>query len=168
MTRKHASMHHRCALARKQSGAALYVALIVLILLALIGVVGMQVAGLQERMAANYQAVNIAFENAEGLVRDVECRLEGRPGCGSPVAVDLNCSAEFDAGAWAASQGLASAPALNVRRIDSCIGISAAHTGTGPVRDIDAVYQITVYATDAVAPLRPATSASVIETIYKH
>lgn len=152
----------------RQGGAALYVALIMLILLALIGVVGMQVAGLQERMSANYQAVNIAFQNAEGLVREIECRLEGRPGCGTPVPVDFNCSAEFDAGGWAASQGLASAPATNVRRIDSCIGISAAHTGTGPLRDIDAVYQITVYATDAESPSRPASSASVIETIYKH
>lgn len=151
-----------------QRGAALYVALIMLILLALIGVIGMQVAGMQERMSANYQAVNIAFQNAEGLIREVECRLEGRPGCPASVDVDINCSAPFDAGAWAAGQDLASAPAINVRRIDSCIGTSAAHVGTGPVRDIDAVYQITVYATDAESPSRPATSASVIETIYKH
>ena len=41
------------ALQSRQSGAALYVALIMLILLALIGIVAMQVAGLQERMSAN-------------------------------------------------------------------------------------------------------------------
>lgn len=158
-------------LRNRQGGAALYVALIMLVLLALIGVIGMQVAGMQERMASNYQAVNIAFQHAEGLVREVECTLEGRPGCAVALDVDLNCSLPFDAGAWATDQGLATSPAINVRRIDSCIGISDATVGHAPVREIDAVYQITVYASDAVtdgAVTRPASSAAVIETIYKH
>ena len=43
----------RLAARSRQEGAALYVALMILVLLALIGIVGMQVAGLQERMAAN-------------------------------------------------------------------------------------------------------------------
>ena len=156
---------------RNQRGAVLYISLIMLVLLALIGVIGMQVSGMQERMSANYQAVNLAFQGAEGLVREIECTLEGRTGCDTVLDVDLNCSLPFDAGAWAQDQGLATSPAFKVRRIDSCIGVSAATTGTGPVRDIDAVYQITAYASDAndeVVPARPATSASVIETIYKH
>lgn len=152
---------------RKQQGAVLYVALIMLILLALIGVVGMQVSGMQERMSANYQAVNLAFESAEGLAREIECSLEGRPGCTEVVDVDFNCWAPFDTGAWAAEQGLATSPAYNVRRIDECAGLSELER-TGPVRDIDALYQITVYSSDANPPLRSATSASVIETIYKH
>jgi type IV pilus assembly protein PilX len=49
----------------QQRGAVLYVALIMLILLALLGVVGMQVAGMQERMAANYRAANMAFQASE-------------------------------------------------------------------------------------------------------
>lgn len=157
--------------ARRQAGAVLYIALIMLVLLALIGTIGMQVSGMQERMSANYQAVNLAFEAAEGLVREVECTLEGHTGCDMSLDVDMNCSIPFDAGEWAESQGLATSPATNIRRIDSCIGISSATTGSGPVRDIDAVYQITAYASDAdddAVPARPATSASVIETIYKH
>ena len=152
---------------RNQQGAVLYVALIMLILLALIGVVGMQVSGMQERMSANYQAVNLAFENAEGLAREIECSLEGRPGCDQVFTVDFNCWAPFDTGAWAAGQGLATSPAYNIRRIDECTGTSRLEEG-GPVSDIDAVYQITAYASDANPPLRSATSASVIETIYKH
>ncbi|MCM5640131.1 PilX N-terminal domain-containing pilus assembly protein, partial [Xanthomonas hortorum] len=48
----------RGALRRRytQSGAVLYVALIMLILLALLGIAGMQVTGLQERMAFNYRS----------------------------------------------------------------------------------------------------------------
>ena len=39
----------------RQRGAVLYVALIMLLLLAMIGVVGLQVTGLQERMSSNYR-----------------------------------------------------------------------------------------------------------------
>ena len=52
----------RLAARSRQEGAALYVALMFLVLLALIGIVGMQVAGIQERMAANYMATNQAFQ----------------------------------------------------------------------------------------------------------
>lgn len=54
----------------REKGAVLYVALIILVLLALIGIAGIQVSGMQEKMASNYRAVNRAFEEAEGTVRD--------------------------------------------------------------------------------------------------
>ncbi len=54
----------------------LYVALIMLLLLALIGIAGMQVAGMQEKMASNYRAVNRSFQNAEGVVRNAERAAE--------------------------------------------------------------------------------------------
>jgi len=57
---------------RHQQGAVLYVALIMLILLALLGIAGMQVAGMQEKMASNYRAVNRSFQNTEGVVRTAE------------------------------------------------------------------------------------------------
>lgn len=151
----------------RQRGAALYVALIMLVLLALIGIVGMQVSGMQERMSANYQAVNLAFQQAEGLVRQVECTLDKRPDCAHPVDIVMNCEAPFDVGEWVESQNLSSAPAASVRRIDSCIGVSDSEMG-GPVSELDAVYQITVYATDANVPGKDPTSVSVVETIFKH
>ena len=64
------------ASSRSQRGAVLYVALIILILLTLIGIVGMQVATMQERMSSNYLAANQAFQRAEGGVRPRA--LEGR------------------------------------------------------------------------------------------
>ena len=60
----------------RQQGAVLYVALIMLVLLALLGVIGMQVAGMQERMAAGYRATSMAFQNADLPAR----RAPGRPG----------------------------------------------------------------------------------------
>ena len=47
-----------------------------LILLALLGIAGMQVAGMQEKMAANYRAANRAFQNSEGVVRAAERTVE--------------------------------------------------------------------------------------------
>ena len=69
----------RLAARSRQEGAALYVALMILVLLALIGIVGMQVAGLQERMAANYLATNQAFQAAEADVGP-PATLGGLPG----------------------------------------------------------------------------------------
>ena len=60
----------------QQSGAVLYVALIMLILMALIGIVGLQVTGLQERMSANYRAANLAFQRTEDRAREVERSIQ--------------------------------------------------------------------------------------------
>lgn len=60
-------MHYstRIAFPRKQAGAVLFVALVMLILLTLIGVTGMQVTMLQERMSGNFRAQQQAFERSE-------------------------------------------------------------------------------------------------------
>ena len=47
-----------------------------LVLLALIGIVALQVASLQERMSSNYQSTNLAFQNAEAGVRERELELD--------------------------------------------------------------------------------------------
>lgn len=53
---------------RHQSGAALIVSLIVLLVLTLIGVAGMNTSVMQERMAVNSQNSNRAFQAAESTV----------------------------------------------------------------------------------------------------
>src|SRR5690606_33616933 len=50
---------------RRPRGAVLFIALIMLILLTLIGVTGMQVTLLQERMSGNFRAQHQSFERAE-------------------------------------------------------------------------------------------------------
>lgn len=68
----------------RQSGAALLVALIILLVLTLLGLTSSQVGVLQERMAGNVQDSNLAFQRAEETLRDIERRLrelaEGRSG----------------------------------------------------------------------------------------
>ncbi len=63
----------------QQRGAVLYVALIMLILLALLGIAGMQVAGLQERMAANYRAANRASRTPRAWSAQPNAPWKGSP-----------------------------------------------------------------------------------------
>jgi type IV pilus assembly protein PilX len=155
----------------RQRGAALYVALIMLILLALMGIVGMQVAGLQERMAANYLGMNVAFQEAEASARLRECFVEGvvnRTGTCSGGAVDINqiCDDGFDATNWAAqmSTDVPQENRVSIRAIGPCIsGNSGLGQGKGPVsEDPNPVYQITVYSTNPAA-----TANAAIDTVFR-
>lgn len=154
-----------------QRGAVLYVALMMLILLALLGIVGMQVAGLQERMAANYLGVNQAFQAAEAGVRLRECFIEGvvnRDGaCAAGVApIQQLCDDGFDASEWAAqlSTLVPQADRTSIREIGQCIsGNASLDMGTGPVsEDPNRVFQVTVYATNPAA-----TANAAVDTIFR-
>jgi len=156
---------------RHQSGAVLYVALIVLILLALLGIAGMQVTGLQEKMSANYRNTNLAFQNAEADVRRRECFIEGvvnRNGTcsGASAPIAEICDNGFDATTWAQTMAMDTpiTDRVSLRSIGPCIsGNSSTDQGTGPINeDPNPVYQVTIYATS------PAASAdAAVDTIFR-
>lgn len=54
----------------RQRGAALFVAMIMLILLTLLAVAASQVSLLQERMSGSFRAQNLAFQRSEGAVAE--------------------------------------------------------------------------------------------------
>lgn len=164
--------------AAKQRGAVLYIALIMLVLLTLLGLVAMQVAGMQERMAANYYSVQRAFQNAEALLRKAECNIEDTENHASlrcehvlsSVAISYNCDDGFDPGSWLSQRGLAGGPALNVRKIDQCVaGESTIAMGVGPLGEASPIstYQITGYDTDAGEADASPTSAAAIDTVFR-
>ncbi|MGY6587094.1 MAG: pilus assembly PilX family protein [Wenzhouxiangella sp.] len=62
-------------LSRGQRGSALLVALIFLLILTLLGLAAANTSIMQERMASNVSEYNIAFQNAEAVLREVEFRL---------------------------------------------------------------------------------------------
>ncbi len=146
---------------RQQSGAVLYIALIMLILLSLIGVIGLQIAGLQERMSSNYQATNLAFQNAEFSVREQERELDADLLAGnSPVTnmPSIDCTTAFNPQTW-------TDPANpHVRRLDECFSLTGVDMTSIPEEErTDQIYQITVFRRDRV--LDP-TSEAVINTVY--
>lgn len=164
-------MHHPPR-SRSQRGAVLYIALIMLVLLALLGIVGMQVAGLQERMSSNYRSVNLAFQETEALARSAECSLEDMinrtttPGCTALAPADIqSCDTGFDPGAWAAARTFAQGGAVNARLIGPCIsGNSTLDLGGAVNEDPNPIYQVTAYRVDD--PANP-TAQAVIDTIFR-
>lgn len=147
------------ALQSRQSGAALYVALIMLILLALIGIVAMQVAGLQERMSANYQATSAAFQNAEGVARTQEAQLKSTVLSGLAPSTNVpptDCLTSHDAAGWTSSTPY-------VRRLDLCFSWGGMDYPSDESERTDQIYQVTAFASD-----RPiaASSEAVVDTVF--
>ncbi len=60
---------------QRQSGFALIVGLVVLVLLTLIMLMALRMASLEERMAGNLRNENIAFQAAESALREAEARI---------------------------------------------------------------------------------------------
>jgi type IV pilus assembly protein PilX len=147
---------------RGQHGAVLYVALIMLLLMALLGLVGMQVATMQERMASNYRQHDQAFQNAEAAVRLKEAALKASA---SAVTVDSS-SCTFDVLAWAISQGTTAATHVRLLRCDIATG-SASNLGQ-KVTTTSGVgsgtpYEITALAGDTSSD---PTATATVQTVY--
>lgn len=156
----------------RQRGAALYVALMMLILLSLIGVAALQVTGLQERMSANYRATNMALQNAEALTRERELDIDRQVNSGGKenlVVDEPFCTNAFDPTGWAAKMNFVkpTPKPSHTRRIDECVaGNSSSAMGTGPVTEnTNLIFQITAYATDRASASNPSSDA-VIDTIF--
>lgn len=160
---------------RRQRGAVLYVALIMLVLISLLGIAAIQVSGLQERMAANYRNTNLAFQNAEDSVSTAECYLDSvvnrrAPGACTPASTEIEtiCETDFDATGWAWKRAMASAPAdsVSMRSIGQCVsGQSGIGMGREAERggDPNPIYQVTVYATDLA---NNPTADAAIDTVF--
>lgn len=69
---------------KQQSGAVLFISLIMLLLLTLIGATGTQVTSLEEKMAGNMRDRNLAFQSAESALRAGEALTVA-------AAVTLSC-----------------------------------------------------------------------------
>lgn len=156
-----------------QQGAVLYVALIMLLLLALLGIAGMRVTTLQERMSANYRSENLAFQNAEALVRTTECSLENQvnrtvnPGCVPTNAPVESCDTAFNAAAWVDETPNQRSKKIHVRLISPCIsGFSSIALGQAKNEDSNPVYEISAYNTDGSPD--PVTAAdAAVDTILR-
>lgn len=164
--KRHARLWQPISTARAQRGAVLYVSLVLLILLALIGVAGMQVSGMQERMSSAYRATNLAFQNAEAVARKKEAEISTALGpdsaSGSFVSDQELCSAGFDPAAWAEDLGDSVTDSVRTRRIDQCSPGGSLSMGQRPLsEDTNLVYQISAYSTDT-----SASAQAVIDTVF--
>ena len=143
---------------RRQRGAVLYVALIMLILLALIGIVGMQVATLQERMSANYVATNMAFQNTEEDVRTREVDITA-----GGFFENENCAAPFDSKSWA--NAVTAASEVRTRNIGICTGECGAGGGGDISESLCNMYRTTAFSRDRDS-VAASSSLAAIDTIF--
>ena len=152
---------------RRQQGAALYVALIFLIIMALLGVTGMQVAAMQERMSSSYQATNIAFQRAEAAVRNAETIIRADPAL---VRLDEECGG-YDAQRYGTQAAIASEradaqdPPARIVNIDACVpGNDIGVYGGAPASEkVFSTYRITAYRGDRAGG---PSSDAVVDTIF--
>jgi len=149
-----------------QRGVVLYVAMIMLLLLTLIGVAAMQVVTLQQRMATNYNDFALAFQRAEGVLRQGEFVLQ-RSHDTNELRTETYCM--NDSSSWANTIEPNAAPSAQVRKIigGACIGsraIDPTEEGGIPAPgELD--YQLMAAAADRDAGSSP-TAVVVIETVY--
>lgn len=144
----------------RQSGAALYVSLIMLILMALIGVVAMQVATLQERMSANYATTNMAFQNAESVVRNSERGLRQAVDGGAAPTTHIpphDCSTVFDPVAHTGANA-------HIRRLDMCFSWGALDVPSDETERTDQIYQVTAFSRDR--GVTDSSSEAVVDTVF--
>lgn len=145
---------------QQQSGAVLYVALILLILMALIGIIALQVASLQERMSANYMATNMAFQQAESQARSRENTLKAQVEAGQTPDTNLSptdCTSTPDLAGWSQTT------AQHVRRLDLCFSWGALDVPADEAERTDQIYQVTAYSRDrALLP----TSEATVDTVF--
>jgi len=144
--------------ASHQQGAVLYVALIMLILLALIGVVGMQVASMQERMSANYLAANQAFQQAELKVRAREAEIN--------AGTDFDqeeCSVPFEPVEWANEVGNDVGNEVRTRVIGYCNGFCS--NRAGEVQECN-MFRTTAFSRNLPDDAAASSSLAAVDTIF--
>lgn len=95
----------------RQSGTALPVALIFMVIMTLIGVAGLQSSNMQERMAGNLRDRNLAFQAAEAALRGGEAWVTV---LGNQPVADANALLDEPA-AWDGATATGNVPGLDAQ-----------------------------------------------------
>ncbi len=151
----------------RQRGAALFVALMILVLMTLLALSASQVTGLQERMTGIYRADNLAFQAAEERLR-----REERDALNNPLSCDNAPKASVSSG-WIS--GSTATPASSVENLNNARsayargvdlrGSARSGVASGPGSPNCLVYRFSTYAFDTdVAADR--TSRAIVQSTY--
>jgi len=81
---------------RSQQGAALFVSLMMLILVTILGVTGVRMVSLEEKMAGNSFDRNLAFQAAEAALREAEKYVEDNKPIPTYTDADDTCPSSPD------------------------------------------------------------------------
>jgi len=155
---------------RDQRGAVLFISLILLVVLALIGIAGMQVTTLQERMAGNYYTIGRAFENTEWGIRTTENTIKTTVSAGGKYVAndETKCKGNMDMDNWSSTKTATAAYQTWVIRIDNCVPQQTSKKWGAKVNeDTTSIYQITSVESDTTqANMSQAVSMVAVQTVY--
>lgn len=148
---------------QSQRGMALFVSLIFLLLLTIIGVVGMQNATLQEKMAGNSKFKNESLQYAESGLRVGEDVIADALAEGNSLVCDACVGSQCNVPVW--GQASASAGVCYVWRSapNSLFYIQNLGQSTAAI-NVQSGSSATLYRVTAVASVGNATTA--LESIY--
>lgn len=162
----------------KQKGAVLIVSIFILLILTFIGVSTLQVAPLQEKIAANYQDANISFQAADTVEREAESYIDGLVDISgfsnsNGLYTAGNAPDPFTSSTWSGTASRASTQTIsgasNLRYFVEMVGTYASGSvslniynygqdpNTGPVT----VFRIVVRATDSTG-----TAETIVQSFY--
>ncbi len=158
---------------RKQYGVALYIAIIMLLLLTLLGIAAVQVSSMQERMAGNFNTLNLSFQNAEEKIRFKEFDLKKDielTGAFVPPLVTGGIACSQDVDAWAAVREIDEDSVTCLSEIADTPSDSLSQ-GQNPVNEEFRSFQLYSSAVDRYQPgqkIQPesASTVTVIETVF--
>lgn len=150
----------------RQRGVALYVAMILLLVVSLIGVAALQVSTMQQRMAINFNDFALAFQRAEGVLRQGEFDLQRQ------IDADPNRLYDFcviNANTWADAVQPQAIPGVSIRELTGGATCPVSVGGGNPMAEGPAdnrLFQVTAAAADRDAANSP-TAVIVVETVFE-
>jgi type IV pilus assembly protein PilX len=160
---------------QRQRGVALIISMILLLVLSVIGLAGMEVTGLEEKMAGNMRDRNIAFQAAEATLRDGENYLDAQAvlpafdGTNGLYAIPTNGDKNWEEVVWSSSAavvsysgpGFDSLPAAYIIE-DIAAASNSDSLEVGVPVDDKRYYRVT-----ARAEGMSSTTAVMLQTVYK-
>ncbi|MBT3562982.1 MAG: pilus assembly protein PilX [Gammaproteobacteria bacterium] len=108
---------------KRQSGVALFISLVMLLILTVLGLSSVQTTSVQERMARNARDTNLAFQAAESALKDAEALIEtfnslvmftgpGANDAGYYLEGDYDGAANWSNRDWMSGNGYIEAPTV--------------------------------------------------------
>lgn len=161
----------------KQRGATLIIAMIFMLVLTVIGMAGMDVTFLEEKMAGNMRDRNIAFQAAEAALRDGEDYLDSQvllpafDGTNGLYAVPTDGTKNWKEVIWTASSAVVSydGPGFDELSLPAAYIIEdlATATNTDSLEVGDPVDKKRYYRVTARAQGLSDTTEVILQTVYK-
>lgn len=135
---------------RNESGAALIVALIMLLLISIVGVSAMQTTTMEEKMAGNLRDRHVAFQAAEAALRQGEADAEDNyPDVDGNGSVTININGNDVVATYSvAEQSVIYEPSLDANEIPDytvmIVRVEAESAGLSGVRNVklESTYRI--------------------------